>query len=139
MVAWARGMFELLPSVTSRVRKGRASFGRSPYGKPRRGQGAAAELCLIDDDRGIGRGPVPEPDHIAIGHVHAAVRAVVLAGRVVVRKLSSGSIARPPVGVVDSGATVEPHHHPDLAIQGPVPTPSATGSAWSRGAPSKHP
>src|SRR2546430_9514155 len=45
MVEWARAICELLPSLTRRLIKGRPPFGRSPYGKPRRGPGAPARLA----------------------------------------------------------------------------------------------
>src|SRR2546428_8575233 len=46
MVAWARAMFELLPSLTRRLTKGRPPFGRSPYGKPRRSERGLGRLLL---------------------------------------------------------------------------------------------
>src|ERR1700737_4037913 len=75
---------------------------------------------LVDDDRRAGRRPVPQPDHVFVGNVDASVGARVFAGRVVVRAVGAGTIARAPGGVVDPIAAVEPHHHLDLAVGVPV-------------------
>src|SRR5438874_12436478 len=80
MVEWARAIFELLPSLTRRIAKGRPPFGRSPYGKPRIGAAAGSGDGSVDDDGRAGRRPVPEPDHLAPGNIDAAVSAGVLPG-----------------------------------------------------------
>src|SRR2546423_12224920 len=97
--------------VTRSVRKGPAPFGPSSYVLRRTG--------LIDDDGGAGRRPVPEPDHVAVGNVDAAVRTGVFAGRVVVGAVGAGSIARAPGGVVDPVAAVKPHDKFHFAVRGP--------------------
>src|SRR5438105_13728692 len=114
MVALARAIYELLPSVRPGTGKGRPSFGRSAYGKPRRGPGAPARLARqqaagrtrsvrsVNDDGGAGGRPVPQPHHVAVGDVHAAVGAVVLAVWIVVRILGARSVVVAPVGVVNS-------------------------------------
>src|SRR5256885_2094375 len=101
MVGWARAMFELLSSLTPRVTKGCPSFGRSAYGKPRRLSAARGCSSSVDDDGSPGRRPVPEPHHVAVGDVHAAMRAGVLPGGVIVRTIGAGTVAGAPGGVVD--------------------------------------
>src|SRR5579864_4936378 len=110
MVGWAMAMMTPT-SVTRNVSVGSAPFGSAAYRISRRS---------VDDDRGAGRRPVPQPNHVVVGDVDAAMSSVVLAGRVIVPVLGARTVHRSPVGVVDAVTTVEPHHHLHLAVRVPV-------------------